>query len=225
MKAGAVLLAAGGGSRFGGKVPKQFRFLGGRPLFYWPLQTFAGTPEVSEIILVVPEKSRRALESAVRRWRIRKLKVVVAGGTTRNESVCRGVQALSPGLDVALVHDSARAVVPVSLIRDVIRAAARYGASLAAVPVKDTLKQGSPDGFVRGTVGRDGLWAAQTPQAFQMRHAKWFRRPSAHVTDDVQVFEKSGIRVKLVPGSSMNLKVTYPEDLKLCQAYQRALSR
>ena len=194
-------------------------------MFYWPLQTFKRTPEVSEIVLVVPEKNRKAVESNVQRWGIRKLKAVVAGGQTRNESVCRGVQALSRGLDVALIHDSARALVPVPLVREVIRAAARYGASLAAIPVKDTLKRGSPKGFVKGTLGRDGLWAAQTPQAFRMRHAKWFRRPAARVTDDVQVFEMSGVRVKLVPGSSMNLKVTYPEDFKLCQAYQKVLSR
>jgi len=225
MKAGAVLLAAGSGSRFGGKMPKQFRSLGGRPLFYWPLRTFSRVPEIAEIVLVVPSESRAAWESVTRRWRIRRLKAVVAGGETRNQSVCRGVQALSPDLDVALVHDSARALVSVSLVREVAKAAFRYGAALAAVPVKDTLKQGSPGGFVKKTVSREGLWAAQTPQAFRMSLARWFDRPAARVTDDVQVFEGSGVRVKLVPGSSMNLKITVPEDFQLCQAYWRTLSR
>ena len=222
MRAGAVLLAAGSGRRFGGKVPKQFRSLGGRPLFYWPLRTFSKVSEISEIILVVPSRRRRAIESVVRRWRVRKLKTVVAGGETRNESVCRGVQALSSRLDVVLIHDAARALVPASLVRDVAKAAARYGASLAAIPVGDTLKRGNPKGLVQKTISRDGLWAAQTPQAFRMSLAKWFRRPVKQATDDVQVFERSGVRVKLVTGSSMNLKVTVPEDFKLCEAYWRA---
>jgi 2-C-methyl-D-erythritol 4-phosphate cytidylyltransferase len=225
MRAGVVLLAAGIGRRFGGKVPKQFLSLGGHPLFYWPLRTFSKVSEISEIVLVVPSRRQKAIESAVRRWRVRKLKTVVAGGETRNESVCRGVQALSPELDVVLIHDAARALVPVSLVREVARAAARYGASLAAVPVGDTLKRGSPKGLVKETVSRDGLWAAQTPQAFRMNLAHWFRSPVKQVTDDVQVFEKSGAKVKLVNGSPMNLKVTVPEDFKLCEAYWRVISR
>jgi 2-C-methyl-D-erythritol 4-phosphate cytidylyltransferase len=225
-RAGAILLAAGAGRRFGRGTPKQMRFLGGRPLFFWPLKTFDRVPAIHEIVLVVPSSAVDVFRRWTRHWRVRKLKDIIPGGQTRNESVCRGVQALSPDLDVALVHDAARPLVTGELTRQVLNAAYRHGASLAAVPVQDTLKKESPEGFVKGTVDREGLWAAQTPQAFRMSLAvQWFTRPAVSVTDDVQVFEKSGVHVKLVPGSSMNLKVTYPEDFELCQAYRRVLSR
>jgi len=220
MRAGAVLLAAGSGSRFGKGRPKQLHLLGNRPLFYWPLRTLSRIPEIAEIVLVAPQTATGLFERWVGKWRFRTLKSVVPGGSTRNESVCRGIQALSADLDVVLVHDAARPLVSSRLILDVLKASQAYGASLAAIPVKDTLKRERPGSFVKETVKRDGLWMAQTPQAFRMNlAARWFAKPAISVTDDVQVFEKSNVRVKLVPGSPMNLKVTYPEDLELCRSY------
>lgn len=217
---GVILLAAGRGRRLPGPVKKGFRRVAGRPLYRHSLDLFARMPEVAEVVLVVPPENVSALRR--REQGRRPPPQVVAGGDARAESVRRGLAALSPGIGWVAVHDAARPCVSVPLVRRVAAAARRWGGAIPALPVAETLKRGEK-GFVRRTVRREGVWAAQTPQVFSRdalerafrsargRHRAW--------TDDARAFEGRGPRVRLVPGEKRNIKVTTPEDLALAQFY------
>jgi 2-C-methyl-D-erythritol 4-phosphate cytidylyltransferase len=140
--------------------------------------------------------------------------------------VLQGLKALPPGTDIVVVHDAARPLVSQGIIGAVIRAAIRYGAALAAIPVQDTLKREGARSCVDATVERLRLWQAQTPQAFHFEllleaHA----RASAEGyrgTDDASLVERLGKPVRLVRGSPRNLKVTTREDLALARALFRS---
>lgn len=222
MKAAVVVVAAGRGARFGAGLPKQFRLMAGKPLLLLSLKAFEKTPSVSAVVLVVAPDRAAWAGRFIRRERLRKVSAVVAGGKERAESVRNGVRACPPGADVVLIHDAARALVTPDIADRVARAAVRTGAALAAWPVPDTLKmaRGGKRLLVRRTVPRGGLWSAQTPQGFRADLARrLFSRPSpADITDDVQLAERAGLPVELVPASPANFKVTLPEDFRLCAA-------
>ena len=216
-----VLVAAGGGQRFGSRRPKQFLPLAGKPLLYWPLLVFEKTPVVREVILVTAPSSIAWVRAFVRREGLRKVSSVVPGGAERADSVRAGVGAASRDADVVLIHDAARPLVTPEIVVRVAEAARRSGAALAAWPVPDTIKSAKRKAgaaFVRKTVPRARLWLAQTPQGFRRDVAgKIFRRkPPKGITDDVQRAERAGIPVELVPASPENFKVTLPEDFALC---------
>lgn len=143
------------------------------------------------------------------------------GGDSRQESMQRGLAAADPDADLILVHDAARALLPIAATRECIAAAARTGAALLAIPAPDTLKR-VRDGLVEATLDRSGVWLAQTPQvirrdllvsAFAHAAATGFAG-----TDDVSLVERLGEPVAVVPGSPHNLKITRPEDLPLAAA-------
>lgn len=222
MRIGAVLLAAGGSKRFGGVRPKQFLKLNGRPVFSLSLKTFLKTPSVTEIVLVLPKDVILSGAKNLRSFGLRpqdgRLKTV-PGGDFRGDSVRRGVQALSRRLDVVLIHDTARPMVTREVIKEVARTAFSKGVALAAWPLPDTLKWASGNGRVRKTVPRKNLWLAQTPQGFRADIArKCLLKPSRTATDDVELAERAGRAVYLVEGAPTNMKVTYPHDLKICEA-------
>lgn len=218
MPTGVVLLAAGTGRRLGGKKPKQFLVLEGEPLFLKPLRTFLKHPSVREIVVVCS----RAHETVVKHW-IDRLKTrlsirLAKGGGYRGESVRNGVRALSSRMDVVLVHDSARPLITIEMIRRVEAAARKTGVALAAWPLADTLKSSTKNNSVKKTIPRRGLWLAQTPQGFRRDIAlECLLKPSRSATDDVELAERKGYRVRLVAGGPTNMKVTYPMDLKLCR--------
>jgi 2-C-methyl-D-erythritol 4-phosphate cytidylyltransferase len=218
MPTGVVLLAAGAGRRVGGKKPKQFLLLDGEPLFLKSLRTFLKCSSVNEIVVVcLPGR-----ETAVKRWISRcktRVKIhLIEGGRYRGESVRNGVRALSPQMNVVLVHDAARPLISPDMVRRVEEAAKKTGAALAAWPLADTLKSSTKQGAVKKTIPRKGLWLAQTPQGFRRDVAiKCLLKPSASATDDVELAERKGYRVQLVEGGPTNMKVTYPTDLKLCR--------
>ncbi len=217
-----VLVAAGRGKRFGSRRPKQFLPLAGKPLLYWPLRVFEKTPVVREVVLVTSPLFVDWGRAFVRREGFRKVSVVVPGGAERADSVRAGVMAVSPYVDVVLIHDAARPLVTPDILVRVAEAARRSGAALAAWPVPDTIKDSkskSGAAFVRKTVPRAGLWLAQTPQGFRRNVAdRLFRRkPPKGITDDVQLAEKAGVPVELIPASPENFKVTLQEDFAQCE--------
>jgi 2-C-methyl-D-erythritol 4-phosphate cytidylyltransferase len=222
MKACAVVVAAGRGARFGGPRPKQFLAVRGKPLLYWSLRALQRTPAVTSIVLVLAPDRVRWGERFVRRERLSKVSTVAAGGAERSDSVRKGVAAAPPEAEVVLVHDAARALVTPDIVRRVALAARRTGAALAAWPVPDTLKLSAGRASaprVRRTVSRRDMWLAQTPQAFRRDVARrLFSRKAAGVTDDVQLAERAGVPVALVPAAPSNFKVTLPEDFALCRA-------
>jgi 2-C-methyl-D-erythritol 4-phosphate cytidylyltransferase len=218
---GVVVVAAGQGSRLGGEVPKQFLPVGGVPVLLRAIRPFAGHPEVARVVVVLaPPHAERPPEflaplagSGLS---------IVAGGRERSDSVAAGLRALPSDCEVVLVHDGARPFVERGVIDAVIAHARAGDGAVAAVPVSDTLKQQATDDPTRvgGTVSRDGLWRAQTPQGFPRRllEQAYARARQAPATDDASLVEACGAIVRLVPDSSRNLKITTREDLALAEA-------
>ena len=216
----AAIVAAGGtGQRLKAGVHKSFVPLAGHPMLAWVLQALQKSPEIDQIVVVTHRKDLDATKRLARRLRCRKVVGVVSGGETRMASVRCGLKALPPSTKWVLVHDAARPLVTPELIRSTVRAAKKAGAAIAAVPVVPTIKQVA-GGWVVRTLDRKQLWAVQTPQVFERRlleraHA---RSNGLEATDDAALVEAMGRRVRIVPGSERNLKVTTPEDLAVAQA-------
>jgi 2-C-methyl-D-erythritol 4-phosphate cytidylyltransferase len=146
---------------------------------------------------------------------------VVPGGKERQDSVARGLSEISPGTDIVLIHDGARPLVGQDLIGAVIEETGRSGAVVPAVPCEDTVKK-AENGVVVETVDRKLLWAVQTPQGFKREiiFSAYEKAMKAgyYGTDDAQLVEKSGGRVKVIPGGKENIKITRPVDLVLAEA-------
>lgn len=217
---GAVIAAAGSSSRMGGR-DKLAEPLDGIPVILRTLAAVEAVPEIREIVVVTREdrveEYRRLLGQCSR------LRAVVPGGSTRQESVRNGVRALSPDCTLAAIHDGARPLVTPEVFARCIEAAQSCGAATAAVPVKDTIKLADGAGRVLDTPDRSRLWAVQTPQIFDreryLRAAEEAERRGLSCTDDCQLFEAMGWEVQLVMGDYRNLKLTTPEDFLAAGAY------
>ena len=218
----ALIPAAGGGSRMGDAVPKQYLDLAGRPLIAHSIGRLAGHPLIEEVFVVLAPGDE---QFARRNWHAyaAKLTPLFCGGKTRAASVLNGLVAAIDVLDESdwvLVHDAARpCLARADLDRLLETLAEDETGGLLAVPVADTLKRVNPDGRVVGTEPRDGLWQAQTPQMFRYRLLlEALRRvPLEAATDEACAIEKLGLKPRLVMGSARNIKVTYPEDLALAE--------
>jgi 2-C-methyl-D-erythritol 4-phosphate cytidylyltransferase len=187
--------------------------LGPLPVLAYSLRAFS--PRVSRLVLVVSRERIADASELISELGI--LARVCEGGERRQDSVWQGLCAVG---DVTLVaiHDGARPLVSGRLIEACFGAAARDGSAVAAVPVRDTLKRSTSDGYVGCTVDRDSLWAAQTPQVFNaelLRRA--YRALDGEVTDDAAAVERLGSRVRIVPGDPYNMKLTTREDLDVAR--------
>jgi 2-C-methyl-D-erythritol 4-phosphate cytidylyltransferase/2-C-methyl-D-erythritol 2,4-cyclodiphosphate synthase len=200
-----LLMAAGIGSRFGAEMPKQFLAIAGKPVLRHAAERFAGVDLIQPV--GDPELIARALDGLAHL-------PPVAGGATRQASVLRGLRALEAyEPDIVMVHDGCRPFFAPDTIDALVAALARHDGAIPAVPVADTLKRGA-DGRIAGTVPRDGLFRAQTPQAF--RFATLLRlhlEAGEGATDDAAILERAGHAVAMVPGSEDNIKMTFPDDL------------
>ena len=217
MKVGVIIPAAGRGKRIGASIPKQFLEIQGRPLLHHTLTVFASCKLIDYVVLVMP---RADVNEVGKDW-INKYKIVqevVVGGEQRQDSVYNGFNSLEKGTDIVVVHDGVRPFTTPQMITATVEAAQQYGAAITAIPVSDTVKQAA-DGFVKQTVSRDGLWRVQTPQAFQhgllQQAFKKAQKDSYYGTDEGSLVEYLGERVKIVPGSELNIKITRKEDLVL----------
>jgi 2-C-methyl-D-erythritol 4-phosphate cytidylyltransferase len=224
----ALIPAAGSGRRMGGRVAKPFLRLGGREILARTLEVFETCWVIDEVwVIVAPEHCALCQHTVVEAYGFHKVQGVIAGGTTRQESVWQGLQQVADGIDLVVVHDGVRPLVPEALVQETLRQAARYGAAIAAVPLKDTLKRVSRAGEVETTVPREGLWRVQTPQAFQRHvlqaaflHA---RERGIMATDEAGLIEALGQPVHIVSGVESNVKVTTPDDLLFCESLLRNL--
>lgn len=214
---GAVIVAAGSASRMGG-IDKVMAQLGGEPMIQRTVRQFQNCDAVSEIVVVTREDLIAPITSLC--GDMPKVRAVVAGGASRQESVHRGLNALSDGIQLAAIHDGARPLVTWQVIDRAIRAANTYGAAAPAIAVKDTIKV-VRGGVVESTPDRALLYAVQTPQVFDfdlLRGAmKKVEQENLTVTDDCSAVEQMGMKVKIVEGDERNLKVTTPMDLKIAQ--------
>jgi 2-C-methyl-D-erythritol 4-phosphate cytidylyltransferase/2-C-methyl-D-erythritol 2,4-cyclodiphosphate synthase len=208
MRIAAILVAAGSGSRFGAETPKQFLILRGKPVMRHAAETLAAAVD-----LLQPVGDAAAVDPVLAG--LAHLPTV-PGGTTRQDSVRAGLEALvAHAPDVVLVHDAARPLIPTGSIPALLAALELAPGAIPAVPVADTLKRGT-DGRIVETVPRAGLFRAQTPQAFRFDVLlAAHRAPGTDAaTDDASLLEAAGQTVLLVPGAEDNIKLTYPEDLE-----------
>lgn len=211
----AVVVAAGSGSRAGGA--KQWRPLAGKPVARWSVEALlnAGARRVVVVIPAGDEAQAQAVFEGLARL------TVVTGDATRDRSVRNGLAALSSETDApVLVHDAARPLLKPEHVVALLAALDGADGALPALPVADTLKRGEID-LITDTVAREGLWRAQTPQAFRRSAltAAYARFPDGEVpTDDAAVVERAGGRVRLIPGDPRLMKLTYPEDFAMAEA-------
>ncbi len=224
----ALVPAAGSGSRMGGSSPKQFLGLGGVPLLVRTLRALAGSHVVRGLVVVAPPSAVERTRRLLRRHRVPRVLAVVAGGRERHESVWLGLQAVPPAADLVVVHDGVRPFITGTLVRNVVEAAARYGAASCGLPVRETVKR-VREGFVETTVDRGGLWLIQTPQAFR-RTLLWeahekARRDGFLGTDDAVLVERLGVPVRMVAGLQENFKITTPDDLARARVLASARGR
>ena len=211
----AIVVAAGSGSRAGGD--KQWRDVGGRPMVRWSVEALLAAGADSVVVVVAAGAEARAAEAlnGLSAWR------AVAGGATRAASVRAGLAALNNADDTpVLIHDAARPFLSAAVITRLLAALNDADGALPALPVADSLRRGV-DGLVDGGVDRDGLWRAQTPQAFRLKtirdaYAAW-TDPNTP-TDEAAVVEGAGGRVRLVEGDARLMKLTYPEDFAMAEA-------
>ncbi|MFH1087649.1 MAG: 2-C-methyl-D-erythritol 4-phosphate cytidylyltransferase [Chloroflexota bacterium] len=216
-KVGALIAGAGSGSRLGG-VNKAFFVLRGRPLLSWVMEVFERCAAIDRIVVLLGEADVDKGGALVRESGWRKVSQVCPGGERRQDSVRLGLSWLAD-CEWVVIHDVARPFVTSGLISAGLEAARGYGAAVAAVAVKDTIKIASSDGTVRSTPPRDQLWAAQTPQVFRcdiIRRAYDGFRGDA--TDDASIVEQAGSKIRLYGGSYDNIKITTPEDVPLAEA-------
>lgn len=214
---GAVIVAAGSASRMGG-IDKVMAPLGGEPMIARTVRAFQNCDAIAKIVVVTRQDLILPITQLTRD--MDKVVAVVCGGSSRQESVQLGLNALPEEIQLAAIHDGARPLVTWQLIDRVVRAANTYNAAAPAIPVKDTIK------VVKGRVvdhtpDRAALFAVQTPQVFDfdlLRGAlKKAELDGAAVTDDCSAVERMGMAVKIVDGEERNLKVTTPLDLKIAQ--------
>jgi 2-C-methyl-D-erythritol 4-phosphate cytidylyltransferase len=224
----AIIVAAGKGSRMGPNVDKLFLELDGCPIVAHTWRRFDDAPCIDEIVLVVRAGNQAAFKVMAERHRFRKKFGLVVGGKERQDSVWNGLEALSPGTEIAAIQDAARPCTSQALIAATIAAARETGAAVAAQPVTDTIKESHDGRLIERTLDRSRLWAVQTPQTFRVeiirRALSEVRHKGLLVTDDTAACELMGQPVQLVVGADPNPKVTRPEDLRYVEVVLRGMA-
>jgi 2-C-methyl-D-erythritol 4-phosphate cytidylyltransferase len=218
-----IIPAAGGGSRSGQTIPKQYVELLGRPILAHTLRAFSDVAGCSEIVVAVNSEWRRAAEDAA--VGIPGVSFV-PGGAERQHSIASALAALRTAPDLVLVHDAARPSVSRALIERVIAAALEYGAAIPALPINETVKRVNAEGIIIETIPRAELRAAQTPQGFRRELiVAAYAYAATHqiaVTDDASLVEAYGAEVHVVEGEWENIKVTMPEDFRRVEEVLRS---
>lgn len=217
----AIIAAGGQGRRFGSAQPKQLIRVGGRSLLQRSVEAFARSPRVNELIVATPPDGGQDFAAGLDGFG--KPVRTVTGGTRRQDSVANAFDAAPERADVVVIHDAARAFVSGALIDRTIDAAWEHGAAIAAAPARDTVKRGSRIGntiIITGTIPRDEVYLAQTPQAFRreiLADAVRLGRSGVEATDEAMLAERAGHAVHVVESDESNLKVTIPKDLEMAE--------
>jgi 2-C-methyl-D-erythritol 4-phosphate cytidylyltransferase len=243
MKASAIIVAAGSGTRLGFDVPKAFVELHGRSLLWYSLRTIAAVAAIEEAVITVPPAMEAQARAQVRQAREAGLEIpvkITEGGAARQDSVRIALGLTSAEAELVIVHDAARPFATPAMFAAALEAAERVGGAIVATPVADTLKrvgqsvgQGvDQDRAIVATVARANLWQAQTPQAFRREllvrahECAVLERPDRDdqtvATDDAALIERLGATVAVVDGSSLNFKITTAEDLRLAELLARS---
>ncbi len=217
-----LIPAAGSGKRMGGDRNKLLMPLLGKPLIAWTLQAVRATEAIHWIGIIAQPQEWQDFRDVINSLALGRQVRLIEGGSTRQESVYRGLQALPAVAEQILIHDGARCLATPDLFNRCAQSVLTHPGLIAAVPVKDTIKVVSPGNhLVQSTPDRSKLWAAQTPQGFEVETLKKCHdegiRKGWEVTDDAALFEHCKLPVHIVEGEETNLKVTTPIDLAIAE--------
>jgi 2-C-methyl-D-erythritol 4-phosphate cytidylyltransferase/2-C-methyl-D-erythritol 2,4-cyclodiphosphate synthase len=219
VRVSAIIAAGGRGLRFGADRPKQLLSLGGTPILRRSVEAFVSCGAIDDVVVALPD-DLAADPPAYLRGAAKSVEVV-AGGERRQDSVARAFARIGQRAEIVVIHDAARPLVSDDLIRRTVAAAAEFGAAIAALPARDTVKRGDGTRTIVGTLPRNEIFLAQTPQAFRadvLRAALAQSHADAHATDEAMLAEQAGHRVHLVEGDVRNMKITTPDDLAIAEA-------
>lgn len=220
-----LIPAAGMGRRMGSHRNKLLLTLLGKPLLAWSLIAAEASQSIQWIGLIGQPEDWPDWQIVLADLSMTKPVQFIPGGTTRQESVYNGLQVLPAEAEKVLIHDGARCLVTTELIDRCAEALTGCPGLVAAIPVKDTIKVVNQAGLVQSTLERSQLWAAQTPQGFEVEKLKQCheagRRQGLEVTDDAALFELFNLPVEIVPGEETNLKLTTPADLAIAELILR----
>lgn len=235
----AIILAAGSGKRMNSTTAKQFMTLCGKPIVWYSLNTVEQSQIVEDCVVVTGEQDINYVrQEIVQKYGFQKVRGIIAGGSERWESVAnalaaieRGQTEVPDGEGYIFIHDGARPFLSEKILQSTLNAVEQYGACVAAVPSKDTVKLSDEAGFAAATPDRRSVWSVQTPQVFErklitkayeklMNQACREGKESVLVTDDAGVVELfTDRKVYLAEGSYQNIKITTPEDLKIAEVF------
>ncbi|MBI5098388.1 MAG: 2-C-methyl-D-erythritol 4-phosphate cytidylyltransferase [Nitrospirae bacterium] len=221
----AIVPAAGLGKRFNASIKKTFVNLKGVPLLIHTLKRLCEEKFITEVIPVLLEEDIDNGFQMVKKYNMKKIKRIAAGGKERQDSIYNALKLLEKngtGTDgIVLIHDGVRPFIPKGLIENLIAELKNADGAIPGIPVKETLKEAAADGTVVSTMNREKFWAVQTPQAFFFRVIKkaydTAYAEGFYATDDAALIERIGGRVKIIPGSPYNIKVTTPEDMEMVE--------
>lgn len=220
----ALIVAGGKGKRFGSALPKQFLDLNGKPVLLHTLEAFYSySPDIT-VVLVLAEEDHPAWLQLAQKYRLQKPVILQRGGLTRFQSVKNGLQIIGDGF--VAIHDGVRPLVSVEIIAESFRVARIHQCAVAAVPVKDSIRMvdaATPDAadeLSTRAVDRSQFMVVQTPQTFDSALIKkaYDLSEDPRLTDDASVAERAGARIRLIPGSYENIKITTSEDLAIAAA-------
>jgi 2-C-methyl-D-erythritol 4-phosphate cytidylyltransferase len=220
---GAIIVAAGKGSRMGLGYNKVFADLCGRPVLDHTIGAFAESGLVGTLVLVIsPDDEEKAAKICLP-YKERLNVILTIGGAERQDSVYNGLKALPGNVDVVLIHDGARPFVDRRIIEKSIYKAMVHGAACAGIPAKDTIKIVDDEKRIVSTPERRFMWQAQTPQSFKkdiiINAYIYASENGIQETDDAGVAEKAGIKVVMFEGSFRNIKLTSPEDFRMAEYF------
>lgn len=216
-----LIPAAGVGKRMGSQRNKLLLEVRSQSILAWTLLAAQAAQEITWIGIISQPTDWPEFKEIIANLQLTKQVELIVGGSTRQESVYNGLQALPQEAEQVLIHDGARCLATPDLLNACAQAIRRCSGLIAAVPVKDTIKVVDQNGIIQSTPDRSYLWAAQTPQGFNVKllkqcHAEGVRQ-GWEVTDDAALLEKCGITVQIVEGEETNLKITTPQDLAIAE--------
>ena len=218
----AIIVAAGSGKRMGENANKTFLPLLGKPMAYYALKVFNDCDLISQIIVVAQKNDFKKINEIKNQYKFYKIKNIVEGGKERQDSVYNGLMSIrnAKNDDIIVVHNGSNPLVKENEITGCINAAIQYGAAVCCFPLKDTIKKIKND-FVEKTIGRQDIYQMQTPQAVKyglfIEGFRNIKKNKLKVTDDVSVVESLGKKVRIVPCSYENIKITTKDDLKIAE--------
>ena len=217
-----LIPAAGKGKRMDSPVKKPYLVLADKPVLSHTIERFEHNSAIDDIFLIVHKSDFDVCKNTVLKpYNYKKVRGLVPGGETRQASVFNGLSVLTDDVEYVIIHDGVRPFISDEIIANCLEATAEWGASVAAVPVKETIKFADQNHFIDHTPDRALLWRVQTPQVFRKTVIETAHKNASQgcsgAPDDATLVERLGAPIKLVMGSYKNVKLTTPEDLQLAE--------